>query len=169
MICHPLGIYGINLIRMFTYCEHPHFEISQIRVHFKLSAKHVKEYTFTNILGPKLMFAECDKHYPSRSGQTSLATAVTNITKPVTNINFMPGTVLVDNSYLSTCRLDDLLIFSCFKLSFNPLEQFWHIFDLRSGWPDRVDILLGPKLFFVTGLVIFVTAVARLVCPDLIR
>ena len=31
------------------------------------------------------MFAECDKHYPSRSGQTSLATAVANITKPRTS------------------------------------------------------------------------------------
>ena len=28
--------------------------------------------------------------------------------------------------------------------------------------------VLGPKLFFVTGLVIFVSAVARLVCPDLL-
>ena len=28
--------------------------------------------------------------------------------------------------------------------------------------------VLGPKLFFVTGLVIFVTAVARLDCPDLL-
>ena len=28
--------------------------------------------------------------------------------------------------------------------------------------------ILGPKLFFVTGLVIFATAVARLVCPDLL-
>ena len=28
--------------------------------------------------------------------------------------------------------------------------------------------VLGPKLFFVTGLVIFATAVARLVCPDLL-
>ena len=28
--------------------------------------------------------------------------------------------------------------------------------------------VLGPKLFFVTGLVIFVAAVARLVCPDLL-
>ena len=34
------------------------------------------------------MFAKRDKHYPSRSGQTSLATAVTNITKPVTKNNF---------------------------------------------------------------------------------
>ena len=28
--------------------------------------------------------------------------------------------------------------------------------------------ILGPKLFFVTGLVLFVTAEARLVCPDLL-
>ena len=34
------------------------------------------------------MHAECDKHYPSRPGQTSLVTAVTNINKPVTKINF---------------------------------------------------------------------------------
>ena len=34
---------------------------------------------------------------------------------------------------------------------------------------DQVrDPLLGPNLFFVTGLVIFATAVARLVCPDLL-
>ena len=38
------------------------------------------------------MFAEHDKHYPSRSGQTSLATAVTNITKPVTR-EFISGPV----------------------------------------------------------------------------
>ena len=38
------------------------------------------------------MFAERDKHYPSRSGQTTLATAVANITKPVTKINFGPST-----------------------------------------------------------------------------
>ena len=38
------------------------------------------------------MFAERDKYYPSRSGQTSLVTAVTNITKPVTKINFGPST-----------------------------------------------------------------------------
>ena len=36
------------------------------------------------------MFAERDKHYPSRSGQTSLAAAVTNITKPVTKNNSGP-------------------------------------------------------------------------------
>ena len=40
------------------------------------------------------MFAERDKHYPSRSGQTSLAIAVTNITKPVTKINLGPSIVL---------------------------------------------------------------------------
>ena len=33
---------------------------------------------------------------------------------------------------------------------------------------DDTNHLLGPKLFFVTGLVIFITAVARLVCPDLL-
>ena len=38
------------------------------------------------------MFAERDKHYPSRPGQTSLATAVANITKPVTKNNFGPST-----------------------------------------------------------------------------
>ena len=37
------------------------------------------------------MFAERDKHYPSSSGQTGLATAVTNFTKLVTN-NFGPST-----------------------------------------------------------------------------
>ena len=35
--------------------------------------------------GPKKWFAKCDKHYPSRSGQTSLATAVANFTKPRTS------------------------------------------------------------------------------------
>ena len=38
------------------------------------------------------MFAKCDKHFPSRSGQTSLATAVTNFTKPVGKINSGPST-----------------------------------------------------------------------------
>ena len=35
--------------------------------------------------GPKKWFLKCDKHYPSRSGQTSLATAVANFTKPRTS------------------------------------------------------------------------------------
>ena len=43
------------------------------------------------ILGPELMFAKCDKRYPSRSGQTSRATAATNFTKPVTKYNSGPG------------------------------------------------------------------------------
>ena len=37
------------------------------------------------------MFAKRDKHYPSSSGQTTLTTALTNITKPVTKINFGPS------------------------------------------------------------------------------
>ena len=45
------------------------------------------------VLGPKLMFAKRDNHYPRMSGQTSLATAVTNITKPITKINFGPSTI----------------------------------------------------------------------------
>ena len=44
-----------------------------------------------HLLGPDLMFAKHDKHYPSRSGQTSLATAVANITKPVTKIHSGPS------------------------------------------------------------------------------
>ena len=38
-----------------------------------------------------VMFAKHDKHYPSRSGQTSLATRVTNFTKPVTKIYSGPS------------------------------------------------------------------------------
>ena len=45
------------------------------------------------------MFAERDKHYPSSSGQTSLATAATNITKPVTKNNFGPSTVSINPPY----------------------------------------------------------------------
>ena len=43
--------------------------------------------------------------------------------------------------------------------------------DLLRGMPLTqcfIHYILGPKLFFVTGLVIFATAVARLVCPDLL-
>ena len=47
-----------------------------------------------NLLGTKLLFAESDKQYPSKTGQTSLATAVTNFTKPVTKINFEPSNEL---------------------------------------------------------------------------
>ena len=45
------------------------------------------------------MFVKRDKHYPSRSGQTSLATAVTNFTKPVTKINFRPSTFTPVSNY----------------------------------------------------------------------
>ena len=41
------------------------------------------------------MFAERDKHYPRKSGQTSLATAVANITKPFTKINFGPSSMSI--------------------------------------------------------------------------
>ena len=54
------------------------------------------------VLSPKLKFAKSDKHYPSRSGQTSLATAVTNFTKSVTKNNFGPRTLVVAFFYFST-------------------------------------------------------------------
>ena len=41
------------------------------------------------------MFEERDKHYPSGSGLTILATAVINITKPVTKNYFEPSNTLV--------------------------------------------------------------------------
>ena len=57
------------------------------------SLSHLRtRHQYVNLQGPKLLFAKGDKHYPSRSGQTTLATAVTNITKPVTNNNFGPST-----------------------------------------------------------------------------
>ena len=52
------------------------------------------------VLGPELMFAKRDKHYPSRSGQTSLATAVINFTKPVTKINSGPSKSHRHSSFL---------------------------------------------------------------------
>ena len=39
-----------------------------------------------HIPGPELMFAKRDKQDPSRSGQTSLATAGVDFTKPVINL-----------------------------------------------------------------------------------
>ena len=66
--------YGKNILRKIPSCIDDS----------KLWGKH--------LLGPELMFAKRDKHYPSRSGQTSLvATAVANITKPVTKNNFGPS------------------------------------------------------------------------------
>ena len=50
------------------------------------------------------MFAERDKHYPSRSGQTSLATSVTKFTKPVTKNNFGPSTVHVNDLLQQSVR-----------------------------------------------------------------
>ena len=38
------------------------------------------------------MFARHDKHYPINYGQNSLATAVTNFTKPVTKVYSGPNT-----------------------------------------------------------------------------
>ena len=52
------------------------------------------------VQGPKKWLAKCDEHYPGRSGQTSLATAVANFTKPRTGHFF----------YLCICNaLTDIL------------------------------------------------------------
>ena len=45
------------------------------------------------------MFAERDKHYPNRSRQTGLATAVANITKPVTKNDFGPSIIFAHLPY----------------------------------------------------------------------
>ena len=42
---------------------------------------NTQRWELGSVLGPKLMVAKSDKHYPNRSGQTSLATAVANVTK----------------------------------------------------------------------------------------
>ena len=49
-------------------------------------------------------------------------------------------------------------------------EGFKNCPILRTDKTDRIIAmhLLVPELIFVTGLVKFVTAVARLVCPDLL-
>ena len=46
------------------------------------------------------MLAERDKNYPSRSGQPSLATAVTNFPKPVKKIIFGPS-IIISNKVLN--------------------------------------------------------------------
>ena len=50
------------------------------------------------------MFVERDKHYPRRSGQTSLATAVANITKHVTKNNFGPSILMSHHVQLRLAR-----------------------------------------------------------------
>ena len=61
------------------------------------------------------MFAKRDKHYPSRSGQTSLATAVANFTKPRTSHFFD----------LCTCRMPSSYFLLGQKRQ-NPIE--WRVF-----------------------------------------
>ena len=46
------------------------------------------------------MSAERDEHNPSQSKQTSLATAVANITKPVTKNNFGPSAQKISCVYI---------------------------------------------------------------------
>ena len=65
----------------------------------------------------KKWFAKCDKHYPSRSGQTSLATAVANFTKPRTSHFFDLCKVelfapAIIPAILCTCRLKTTILIS---------------------------------------------------------
>ena len=62
--------------------------VGRVHTMAKNNLQHVGRAT-----GPEINVVEGDKHYASRSGQTSPATAVANITKPVTKINFGPGTL----------------------------------------------------------------------------
>ena len=64
------------------------------------------------VLGPKLMFAKRDKQDPSRSGQTSLATAVANFTKPRTS------------HFFDLCMWEGIKFFAI-ELSFCPLKHVW--------------------------------------------
>ena len=48
----------------------------------------------SKLLGPKQMFARRNKHYPCRSRQTNLATAVAKFTKPVTKNYFRPSIII---------------------------------------------------------------------------
>ena len=67
-----------------------------------------------SVLSPKLMFAKRDKHYPSRSGQTSLATAVTNLNKNVTKIDFGPRMSYISRSeHLSRTGPSHISVESC--------------------------------------------------------
>ena len=50
-----------------------------------LKSNRSSRISYRDIQGSKEWFAKCDKHYPSRFRQTSLATAVTNFTKPCTS------------------------------------------------------------------------------------
>jgi len=65
-------------------------------------SSYVKKF-FRCVQGPKKWFAKCDKHYPSRSGQTSLATAVANFTKPRTSHFFDLCTAVLSEAWAKLC------------------------------------------------------------------
>ena len=86
------------------------------------------------------MFAECDKHYPSRSGQTSLATAVANFTKPRTSHFFD----LCTPSFLSTLQLQSKIW--TWKRGFrNP--------KIPRSWRERTNIWCQVPFRFLKYLI----------------
>ena len=83
--CHCEG--GVNKGRLMNEIQ---FYTSLNKVRYRSS-----QLQWHCLVGPELTFAKCDNHYPSRSGQTSLATALTNFTKPVTRIYSGPSTLII--------------------------------------------------------------------------
>ena len=76
-----------------------------------------------NISWTGVHIAKLDKRYPSRSWQTSLATVVTNITKPVTKINFI-------NIWSKGHWFFHLLLY---------LKNIWHLLlVIRFTWPAKL-------------------------------
>ena len=82
------------------------------------------------------MFARRDKHYPCRSGQTSLATAVAKFTKPVTKNYFGPSTFKIHR--------EDKIGVDFFSTIFSPssFNHFNKVGD-RAVWPGNWEIENG--------------------------
>ena len=95
------------------------------------------------------MFAERDNHYPSRSGQTSLATAVTNFTRPrarsICGCSVLgPKWMLTehDNRYPSRSGQTSLatavtnITKSVTKINFWPSMSYLGLLDLACYWGE---------------------------------
>ena len=87
------------------------------------------------------MFAERDKHYPSRSGQGSLATAITNIIKPVTKNNFGPSNVLASQCLVLAILVGETEVFFPNPADNSVLWQIQFRSRLRNshGWAQETD------------------------------
>ena len=90
------------------------------------------------------MFANRDKHYPSRFGQTSPATAVPKFIKPVTKINF-GRSGLRKNNYAILFKLNCYVLFciskGTFSLFFEPKKSEKHITFIN--FTDHMSLCLA--------------------------